>query len=88
MLIRVAALGALLASLIGCTPDSGAAPPSGRSTATSTLPGNVPAARWHAVLIAGDNNSPSFDNGIDALRDYSIINQTNGVFGLWRQHAR
>lgn len=69
MLIRVAALVALLASLIGCTPDSDAAPPSGRSTAMATAPGNVPAARWHAVLIAGDNNSPSFDNGIDALRD-------------------
>lgn len=69
MVIRVAALVALLASLIGCTPDSGAAPPSGRSTAMATLPGDVPAARWHAVLIAGDNNSPSFDNGIDALRD-------------------
>ena len=69
MLIRVAALAALLASLIGCTPDSDAAPPSGRSTAMATLPGEVPAARWHAVLIAGDNNSPSFDNGIDALRD-------------------
>ena len=35
----------------------------------ATQPGDVPAARWHAVLIAGDNNSPSFDNGIDALRD-------------------
>ncbi|MGQ3300979.1 C13 family peptidase [Reyranella sp.] len=69
MLIRVAALAALLASLIGCTPDSDAAPPSGRNTATASAPGDVPAARWHAVLIAGDNNSPSFDNGIDALRD-------------------
>ena len=69
MVIRVAALFALLASLIGCTPDSDAAPPSGRNTAMAAVPGDVPAARWHAVLIAGDNNSPSFDNGIDALRD-------------------
>jgi len=68
MLIRVAALVALLGSLIGCTPDSDAAPPSGRSTAMAAAPGGVPAARWHAVLIAGDDNSPSFDNGIDALR--------------------
>lgn len=30
---------------------------------------NVPAARWRAVLIAGDNNSPAFDNGVEALRD-------------------
>lgn len=69
MLIRVAALVALLASLIGCTPDSDAAPPSGRSTAMAALPADLPAARWRAVLIAGDNDSPSFDNGIDALRD-------------------
>jgi hypothetical protein len=69
MLIRVAALVALLASLLGCTPESDAAPPTGRSTAIASAPGDVPAARWHAVLIAGDNNSPSFDNGIDALRD-------------------
>lgn len=68
MLIRVAALVALLASVIGCTPDSDAPPPSGRSMAMATAPGDVPASRWHAVLIAGDNNSPSFDNGIDALR--------------------
>ncbi len=69
MSLRVAALVALLASLIGCTPDSDAAPPSGRSMAMAPVAGAVPAARWHAVLIAGDNNSPSFDNGIDALRD-------------------
>lgn len=69
MSIRVAALVALLTSLIGCTPDSDAAPPSGRSMALAVAPGDVPASRWHAVLIAGDNNSPSFDNGIDALRD-------------------
>ena len=29
----------------------------------------VPADRWRAVLIAGDNSSPAFDNGVDALRD-------------------
>lgn len=69
MLMRIAALVALAASLVACTADSGTAPPSGRSVAMTAAPGDVPAARWHAVLIAGDNNSPSFDNGIDALRD-------------------
>jgi hypothetical protein len=69
MWIRLPALAALLASLIACTTDSGVAPPSGRSTAMAPAPVDVPAGRWHAVLIAGDNNSPSFDNGIDALRD-------------------
>jgi hypothetical protein len=29
----------------------------------------IPASRWRAVLVAGDNSSPAFDNGIDALRD-------------------
>ena len=69
MLVRVVSLVALLATLIACTPDSDAAPPAGRNPSMAAAPGDVPAARWHAVLIAGDNNSPSFDNGIDALRD-------------------
>jgi len=29
----------------------------------------VPPAGWHAVLVAGDNSSPAFDNGIETLRD-------------------
>ena len=69
MLFRVVALVASLASLVACTQDSDAAPPVGRSTSMAAAPGDVPAPRWRAVLIAGDNNSPSFDNGIDALRD-------------------
>lgn len=69
MLVRAVALVALLVSLVACTPDSDAAPPAGRTTTVAALPDSIPAARWHAVLIAGDNNSPSFDNGVDALRD-------------------
>lgn len=69
MLVRVVSLVALLATLVACTPDSDAAPPAGRNPSMAAAPADVPAARWHAVLIAGDNNSPSFDNGIDALRD-------------------
>jgi len=30
--------------------------------------GVVPAERWRVVLIAGDNNSPAFDNGVAAMR--------------------
>ena len=30
---------------------------------------SVPAGEWRAVLIAGDNNSPAFDNGVETLRD-------------------
>lgn len=69
MLVRVVALVALLSALVACTPDSDAAPPAGRTTTVAALPDSIPAARWRAVLIAGDNDSPSFDNGIDALRD-------------------
>ena len=28
----------------------------------------MPADRWRVVLIAGDNNSPAFDNGVEAMR--------------------
>jgi hypothetical protein len=69
MLVRVVSLIALLASVIACTPGADAPPPVARAPAPTAAPGGIPAARWHAVLIAGDNNSPSFDNGIDALRD-------------------
>lgn len=63
--------------LIGCTPSDGQ-PPSTRMAGNeaSASPANaggaaveVPAGRWQAVLIAGDNNSPAFDNGIAALRE-------------------
>ena len=30
---------------------------------------SIPADRWRAVLVAGDNSSPAFDNGIDTLRE-------------------
>jgi hypothetical protein len=30
---------------------------------------NVPAGRWHAVLVAGDDSSPAFENGITTLHD-------------------
>ena len=30
---------------------------------------SIPAGSWRAVLVAGDNSSPAFDNGIDTLRE-------------------
>jgi len=56
-------------------------PQTQRNTATATAPlppsaqvpqttmSNVPANRWSAVLIAGDNNSPAFDNGVESMRE-------------------
>ena len=55
-----------------CTPEAaGTPPPATRSTAIAAAPSNgaVPAGRWRAVLIAGDNNSPAFDNGVQSLRE-------------------
>src|SRR5215510_9086471 len=52
-----------------CTPEQ-AAPPSARTSQQMAMlsDGVVPADRWRVVLIAGDNNSPAFDNGVAALR--------------------
>ena len=71
MSMRFAALIAILAWAPACAPDQAASPPAGRSPQVAAAPAgpSVPASRWRAVLIAGDNNSPSFDNGVDALRD-------------------
>jgi hypothetical protein len=73
MLVRVRALlAAVLFLATGCTTDSaGAPPPVSRApdAAVVSVAGPVPADRWRAVLIAGDNNSPAFDNGVEALRD-------------------
>ena len=73
MLVRVRALlAAVLFLATGCTTDSaGAPPPVARAPEVelASVGASVPADRWRAVLIAGDNNSPAFDNGVEALRD-------------------
>lgn len=71
---RIAGIAAALAALLlaGCTPDAVAeAPPVARvgPPTTGVTGSEVPAARWRAVLVAGDNNSPAFDNGVDAMRE-------------------
>src|SRR4051794_23498370 len=71
MSVRFKALLFSLLTLSACTPDSVAAPP---PTASAPQVANIasaviPADRWHVVLIAGDNNSPAFDNGVEALSD-------------------
>ncbi|MSP77327.1 MAG: hypothetical protein EXR12_14455 [Rhodospirillaceae bacterium] len=57
---------------------SGALPPPASTPATAVAAAapagpasanNVPANRWRAVLIAGDNNSPAFDNGVESFRE-------------------
>jgi hypothetical protein len=65
---RLVLLCALVAGfLAGCThPDE--PPPPAQVVASAPALG-IPADRWRAVLVAGDNSSPAFDNGIDTLRD-------------------
>lgn len=75
MLVRLAALALAILSAAGCTPEAASAPPpSARAPAIAAASGNsaVPAGRWRAVLIAGDNNSPAFDNGVQSLREKLI----------------
>src|SRR5258708_24254931 len=73
MMVRVRALLAtalLLAT--SCTTDSAGAPPpvaGAPETEVASAGDAVPADRWRVVLIAGDNNSPAFDNGVEAMRD-------------------
>lgn len=68
--LAILVLAALFAA--ACTPEAaGTPPPTTRSTTIAAAPsiGTVPAGRWRAVLIAGDNNSPAFDNGVQSLRE-------------------
>ncbi len=71
MLVRVAAAVVLALLVGGCTLDD--APPPSTQTQLAAMPlppnGAIPANRWHALLVAGDNSSPAFANGVDTLRD-------------------
>jgi len=55
------------------TQVASASGPAARSPAPAPATGTplaaVPANRWRAVLVAGDVNSPAFDNAIEAFRD-------------------
>jgi hypothetical protein len=66
MFVRLVALTLVLLGAAACTPEAAGAPPpatSSPSIAAAPANGSVPAGRWRAVLVAGDNNSPAFDNG-------------------------
>jgi hypothetical protein len=71
MLVRVAAAVVLVLLVGGCTP--GDAPPPSTQAQLAVVPppanGAIPANRWHALLVAGDNSSPAFANGVDTLHD-------------------
>ncbi|MFO1162682.1 MAG: C13 family peptidase [Reyranellaceae bacterium] len=72
MRARLEALVLALLFTTACTPETAGAPPANPRAPDPPAMGaslSVPAGRWHVVLIAGDNNSPAFDNGVRAMRD-------------------
>src|SRR5712664_2127665 len=71
MLVRVAAAVVLALFVGGCMPDDTPPPSTQVRLAAVPLPANgaIPANRWHALLVAGDNSSPAFANGVDTLHD-------------------
>jgi hypothetical protein len=79
MFLRVAAILSAAALAASCATSGAGQLPSCPAPSPSALQASVPpasatmmsvpAARWHAVLVAGDNSSPAFDNGITTLRD-------------------
>ena len=82
MYMRLVAFVVALLSAAACTPETtDTPPPTGRGTAVAVAPANdaVPAGRWRAVLIAGDNNSPSFDNGVQALREKLVAHGVRDI---------
>ena len=66
MLIRIAVVAIVAWLVAGCSDDR---PPPPAQVASTTAPASIPADRWRTVLVAGDNSSPAFDNGIDTLRE-------------------
>ena len=69
--MRLKALLLVFLFAAACTPEQAAAPPPSARTSQQMAilaDGVVPADRWRVVLIAGDNNSPAFDNGVAAMR--------------------
>ena len=68
MSLRILLLATLLLAS-ACTPE---APPQTRVPVPTPVSASAPAAaagQWRAVLMAGDNTSPAFDNGVASLRD-------------------
>jgi hypothetical protein len=71
MLVRVAAAMIVAVLVGGCTLGDASPPSPQTQLAAVPLPANgvIPPSRWHALLVAGDNSSPAFANGVDTLHD-------------------
>jgi len=82
MFARLAVVAVVFLSAAACTPEAaGTPPPTTRRGAIAAAPSNgtVPAGRWRAVLIAGDNNSPAFDNGVQSLREKLVAHGVTNI---------
>ena len=70
--LRLIAAIALIAFAAACAPAPGSPP---LVATVSPPPVNAPAPtsiaadRWRAILVAGDNSSPAFNNGVTAMRE-------------------
>jgi len=71
VLRRLAVFAATLLVAAACTSGSNDRPQLDASATAAAGPvvTSVPADRWHAVLIAGDDNIVAFDNGVVSLRE-------------------
>ena len=69
--MRAAFAAAAALIVVACTPNGGDKPQLDVSSMATTGPvvTSVPAGRWRAVLVAGDNSSVAFDNGVESLRE-------------------
>lgn len=71
MSVRIKTLLAAFLLITACASQSNGGPAEearapGPATAAAVM--SVPADRWRAILVAGENNSPAFDNGVEALQ--------------------
>jgi hypothetical protein len=64
-LLAAALAAGLAASCSGASDE----PPLSAQAVAAAPSVSIPAGSWWAVLVAGDNSSPAFDNGIDTLRE-------------------
>ncbi len=74
MVVRVAAFLAVVALAAACVPDDRPLPAcpmpdAARASPAAATSASGPVRSWRAVLVAGDDSSPAFDNGIGTLRD-------------------
>jgi hypothetical protein len=83
---RIAAVALIAVLAAGCSvPEE---PPLTAEAVAAAPTVSIPAERWRTVLVAGDNSSPAFDNGIDSLRDRFAALGVRNITSLSASQAR